>query len=101
MLLISSTINTGYQRVPKIRVQNRQKALIYEDFSGMNMEFDSLIPCYENRKVSKDFSVFLHILNFIFCLIVGLCILMSKYAMDITRQKYTKKRPHFHDRDLE
>lgn len=67
----------------------------------MNMEFDSLIPCYENRKVSKDFSVFLHILNFIFCLIVGLCILMSKYAMDITRQKYTKKRPHFHDRDLE
>mgnify|MGYP000032833929 CR=1 FL=1 len=32
----------------------------------------------------------MHILNFIFCLIVGLCILMSKYAMDITRQKYTK-----------
>ena len=40
MLLISSTINTGYQRVPKIRVRNRRKALIYEDFSGMNMEFD-------------------------------------------------------------
>lgn len=45
MLLISSMMNTGYQRVPKIRVQNRRKALIYEDFSGMNMEFDSLIPC--------------------------------------------------------
>lgn len=49
MLLISSMMNTGYQRVPKIRVQNRRKALIYEDFSGMNMEFDSLIPCYDRK----------------------------------------------------
>ena len=57
MLLISSTINTGYQRVPKIRVRNRRKALIYEDFSGMNMEFDSLIPCYKKTACLRGFFV--------------------------------------------
>ena len=51
-------MNTGYQRVPKIRVQNRRKALIYEDFSGMNMEFDSLIPCSQKVLESLVFTGF-------------------------------------------